>query len=72
MKPQDELAIGQTQTSAASDGALTPDEVRRLEDFLSRRHYQPQYAEWELDHQRLEFARWLVQRGSLTENMEQA
>ncbi len=72
MKPQDELAVRDAQVSPASDGALTTEEVRRLEDFLSRRHYQPQYAEWEIDPQRLEFARWLVQRGSLTENVEQA
>lgn len=72
MKPQDELEVRHAHVGAASDGALTSDEVRRLEDFLSRRHNQPQYAEWEFDLQRLEFARWLVQSGSLTENLEQA
>ena len=71
MMSQEELAASQASASAELDGALTAEEMRRLEAFLRRCDDQPQYAEWEINPRRLEFARWLIQRGRLSEGLEQ-
>ncbi|HEX8994929.1 MAG TPA: hypothetical protein VF812_02750 [Ktedonobacterales bacterium] len=56
-------------TVAAPPGSLSADEIQRLEAFQRSCGYQPIYRELGLDIARLEFARWLVQRGLLNEGM---
>lgn len=51
--------------------ALSAEEMRLLDAFQRSCDYQPQYVEWELNPRRLEFARWLIQHGRLSEDMEQ-
>ncbi len=71
MLSHEELAASQAPASTETIGALTADEMRRLDAFQRNCDYQPQYVEWELDLRRLEFARWLVQHGRLSEDLEQ-
>lgn len=49
--------------------ALTQDEAQRLEALRERWSAQLECAELGLDLRRLQFARWLVQRGILTEEI---
>jgi hypothetical protein len=57
---------------ATSADALTDDEVLRLTMIQQRCGYQPLLLELGLDIRRLEFARWLVQRGIVNEGLETA
>lgn len=52
-------------------GSFTDEEARSLEALLRRCGDSPLGVELGLDIQRLEFARWLVQRGILNEGVEQ-
>jgi hypothetical protein len=49
------------------DGVLTPVEAERLTAFRTRVLGRTQYLEYELSERRLQFARWLVQHGHLTD-----
>lgn len=71
MLSHEELATSQALASTETVGALTADEMRRLDAFQRSCNYQPQYVEWELDLRRLEFARWLFQHGRLSEDLDQ-
>ncbi len=71
MMSQEELAASQASAITEPVGALTAEEMRRLEALLRSCDYQPQCLEWEIDPRRLEFARWLIQRGRLSEDLEQ-
>ncbi len=71
MLSHEELAAPQAPANTEPVSVLSVDEVRRLEAFLRRCDYQPQCVEWELDPRRQEFARWLIQRGRLNEDVEQ-
>ncbi len=71
MRSQEELAISRAPAIAEPVGALTAEEMLRLEAFLRRCDDQPQCLEWEIDPRRLEFARWLIQHGRLSEDLEQ-
>jgi hypothetical protein len=51
--------------------ALTADELRRLTAFQRSCDYQPQCVEWELDPRRLEFVRWLIEHGRLSDDLGQ-
>ena len=51
-------------------GSFTDEEARRLEALQRRCGDWPLGVELGLDIQRLEFARWLVQRGILNEGVE--
>ncbi len=52
--------------------ALTDEEVWRLTMLQRRCGYQPLLLELGIDIRRLEFARWLIQRGILSEGPETA
>lgn len=56
--------------TATSTDTLTDDEVWHLKMIQQRCGYQPLLLELGLDIRRLEFARWLVERGILNEGME--
>lgn len=71
MTPQDELAMENASVTAVTLTVLTMQEMRRLEAYQRRCDYQPICVELGLDPRRLEFARWLVQRGLLSEELEQ-
>lgn len=60
---------GVEPTVVASAGALTDAEVQSLTMFQQRCGYQPLFLELGMDIRRLEFARWLVQRGILNEGI---
>ena len=70
MMPREDLAASSAPAITAPVGALTAEEMRRLEAFQRGCEYQPQCLEWEIDPQRLEFVRWLIQRGRLSEDLE--
>lgn len=55
---------------ATSTDTLTDDEKTYLTMIQQRCGYQPLFLELGLDIHRLEFARWLVQRGILNEGLE--
>lgn len=55
---------------ATSADALTDEEIQRLTLLQRRCSYQPILLELGMDIRRLEFARWLVQRGILSEGPE--
>ncbi len=55
---------------ATSAGTFTDDEKMYLTMIQQRCGYQPLLLELGLDIRRLEFARWLVQRGILNEGVE--
>ncbi len=69
MMSQEELAREHASTTAVSLTPLTAEELRRLEAYQRRCDYQPVCVELGLDPRRLEFARWLVQRGALNEGV---
>ncbi|HZC06175.1 MAG TPA: hypothetical protein VE338_11070 [Ktedonobacterales bacterium] len=71
MISHEELATSQAPANTETVAALTAEEMRRLDAFQRSCDYQPQYVEWELNPRRLEFARWLVQHGRLSEDLEQ-
>lgn len=71
MTPQDELAMENASVTAVTLTVLTMQEMRRLEAYQRRCDYQPICVELGLDPRRLEFARWLVRRGLLSEELEQ-
>lgn len=58
--------------AAQGTDVLTAEEMWRLSVLLRRYGDQPLYVELGLDIRRLEFARWLVQRGVLNEGLEHA
>lgn len=49
--------------------ALTPEEMVQLTKLRTRYQNHPQYVEYGLDGRRLAFARWLVERGWLHEDL---
>jgi len=55
---------------AMSAGALTDEEVWRLTMVQRRCGNQPHLLELGLDIRRLQFARWLVERGIVNEGLE--
>ncbi len=67
-----ERAEGIEAAVATSAGALTDEELRRLTMLQRRCGYQPVLLELGIDIRRLEFARWLVQRGILNEGVQTA
>ena len=71
MISHEELTTSQASASPEMADALTSEEMRRLDAFQRSCDYQPQYLEWEIDPRRLEFARWLVQHGRLSDDLRQ-
>lgn len=53
----------------APEDVLTHDEMRRLEALRTRWSSRLECVELEMDLRRLQFARWLVQRGILREEI---
>lgn len=56
------------QKATGLDQCFTPEEASRLTE-LQQRYRTQQYREHELDVRRLEFARWLVRTGRLSEDI---
>lgn len=52
---------------ATLGGSFTADEVSRLTDLRRNYHEHAEYLERVIDERRLEFARWLLDRGKLSE-----
>ena len=52
---------------ATLSGNFTTDEVSRLTNFRRNYHEHTEYLERVIDERRLEFARWLLDRGKLSE-----
>lgn len=64
----DTLAQAQAEAQAPQD-VLTQAEMQRLEALRARWSSLPECVELEMDLRRLQFARWLVQRGILREGI---
>lgn len=71
MMSQDERTTCNESTVIAPVDALSAEELRRLTAFQRRCDYQPQCAEWEMDPRRLEFVRWLIAHGRLSDDLAQ-
>lgn len=63
-----ERAGAALQRATALDPSFTPEEASRLTD-LQKRYRTQQYREHGLDARRLEFARWLIRTGRLSEDI---
>lgn len=51
------------------DSVLTPEEIARLAMVRARYEGHPEYLELGLDERRLVFARWLVAKGALSDDL---
>ena len=58
-----------SQPAELDTAQFTEDEIARLNDLSQRFQHHVGYFELELDERRLEFARWLVQHGRLSEDL---
>ncbi|MGZ3599998.1 MAG: hypothetical protein ACXVCO_09535 [Ktedonobacterales bacterium] len=68
----DKHTEGVQVAQATSADTLTDEDVWRLTMIQQRCGYQPLLLELGLDIRRLEFARWLVERGIVNEGQETA
>jgi hypothetical protein len=66
MLPQEHETNNQIQM-AMRDGQFTAEEMTRLMELRQRLHTYTEFWEHTSDVRRLEFARWLVQHGKLSE-----
>ncbi len=62
-----EFTNGGNRRPATLSGNFTSDEVARLMDLRRNFHAHGEYLERVIDQRRLEFARWLLDHGKLTE-----
>jgi uncharacterized protein YcbK (DUF882 family) len=51
-------------------GSFTPDELERLNTLARDFRGHAEHSEWMMDPMHLEFARWLVEHGRLSDGME--
>jgi hypothetical protein len=58
-----------TTPATLDDASFTPEQQERLLALRARLHDQPDPGEFGLDLRRLEFARWLVQTGRLSDEL---
>jgi|SwirhisoilCB2_FD_contig_31_4062111_length_300_multi_5_in_0_out_0_2 hypothetical protein len=57
------------QPAIAAESRFTPDEMARLATLRERYQTQPDCGEYGLDPKRLAFARYLVRKGILSEDL---
>jgi hypothetical protein len=62
-----EYANNVNSLPATLNGNFTTDEVSRLTNLRRNYHEHTEYLERVIDERRLEFARWLLDRGKLSE-----
>ena len=66
MSAQD-FQTNNNSSPAMLDGNFTTDEVARLEHLREHFHDHVEYLERLLDERRIEFVRWLIETGRLSE-----
>jgi hypothetical protein len=64
-----EHTTDETAQLTLTDGAFSREECARLTALRERVQARPDYIELGLDIRRLEFARWLVLQGKLSEEL---